>query len=156
MPRTNPYAVTAQFGAVLALSDAPQMMEPALTEQNGADPEMLGLALIEPNVADPETMGPTFIQQKVADPETMGPALTEQNLADPDEGIDAAMDYRIPRDASTDMLRQARRRLHTYIAWLLDEALPGHRSWANDEVQRAVRRLVELEMAERAIRPKLH
>ncbi|MGD1038158.1 MAG: hypothetical protein ABR878_13475 [Roseiarcus sp.] len=126
MPRTNPRPVTAKYGTIVALSDALEMMERALIEQSVTEPEMLGSA------------------------------LTERNVADPDEGIDAAMDYRIPRDASTEMLRQARRCLHAYIAWLLDEALPGHRSWANDEVQRAVRRLVELEMAERAARPRLH
>lgn len=88
--------------------------------------------------------------------ELRGPVLTEQNLADPDEGIDAAMDYWIPPDASRETLRQAQRRLFVHIAWLLDEALPGHPSWARDEMRRAVRRLVELQAASKNSRPKLH
>ncbi len=84
------------------------------------------------------------------------PTLTEKSLADPDTGFDAAMDYCIPRDASPPLLRQAERCLLGYIAWLQDEAMPQHRSWANDEIQRAVRRVVEVRTAAKAARARLH
>jgi len=88
--------------------------------------------------------------------ELMVPALSEDDLADPDRDVDAAMDHRIPRSASAEMLRYAQRCLLKYIAWLYEEALPGYPSWAKDEVNRAVRRLVELRVAARAARPRTH
>ncbi len=88
--------------------------------------------------------------------ELFGRVLTEQNLADPDNGFDAAMDDRVPCDASPEMLRQTERCLFNYLAWLLDEALPRHPSWTEDEVRRAVLRLVKIRAAAKAARPKIH
>ena len=51
------------------------------------------------------------------------------------------------------MLRQAQRCLWKYIAWLYEEAVPRRPSWAPDEINRAVRRLVELQVAVRKVRP---
>ena len=83
------------------------------------------------------------------------PVLTEQHLADPDESFDAAMDYLLPR-GSPETLRQAQRFLLTYIGWLVDEAPAQYPSWAKDELQRAVRRLVEVEAAAKSAVPRLH
>lgn len=89
-------------------------------------------------------------------PDMAEPVLTERHLADPDESIDAAMDCALPPDGDPEILRRAERCLLAYIGWLLDEAPARYPSWAEDELRRAVRRLVELETAaERAI-PKLH
>jgi hypothetical protein len=85
-----------------------------------------------------------------------GPALSEADLADPDRELDAAMDHWIPSTASRETLRQAERRLVNYVAWLQEEASARHPSWAEDEVNRALRRLVELQAAERAARPPMH
>ena len=90
------------------------------------------------------------------DCETSGPLLTEKNLSDPDESADAAMDYRLPRDANPEILCQAQRTLIFYIGWLLDEAPARYPSWAKDELQRGVRRLVEVETAAKTARPGLH
>ena len=87
--------------------------------------------------------------------ERIAPVLSENDLADPDLAIDASMDHRIPGDASADLLRQAQRCLFGYIAWLDKEALPRHPSFATDEINRAVRRLAELEVAAKAARPTL-
>jgi hypothetical protein len=87
--------------------------------------------------------------------ERVDPVLSENDLSDPDLEVDACMDHPIPADAGTDLLRQAQRRLLRYIAWLGEEALPRHPSFARDEINRAVRRLVELELATTA-RPTLH
>jgi hypothetical protein len=84
------------------------------------------------------------------------PVLTEQHLADPEESVDAAMDYALPRDGDAEILRQAQRCLLTYIGWLLDDAPARYPSWAKDELQRAIRRLVEVETAVESARPKLH
>ena len=84
------------------------------------------------------------------------PMLTEQHLADPDESVDAAMDYALPRDGDPGILRQAQRCLLTYIGWLLDDAPARYPSWAKDELQRAIRRLVEVETAVESACPKLH
>lgn len=84
------------------------------------------------------------------------PALTLANLADPDEGVDAAMDYSIPRDGDPEIMREAQRRLLSYIGWLLDDAPARHPSWAEDELQRAVRRLVEVRTAVKRQFPKPH
>ena len=54
------------------------------------------------------------------------------------------------------MLRQAQGRLFKYLAWLFEEASARHPSWAEDEANRAVRRLVELEAAERIARAPIH
>lgn len=86
----------------------------------------------------------------------IGPALSERALADPDLDVDAAMDHWIPTSASHEMLGQAQRCLLKYIAWLYEEALPRHPSWAPDEINRAVRRLVELHAVARKARPTLH
>lgn len=75
------------------------------------------------------------------------PALTEQSLADPEESLHAAMDYALPLDRNPEVLRHAQRCLLTYIGWLVDEAPAQYPSWAKDELQRAVRRLVEVEAA---------
>jgi hypothetical protein len=88
--------------------------------------------------------------------DALEPVLTETGLEDQDTGIDAAMDHRIPRDASPLLLRHARRRLLLYVAWLHDEATPQHRSWADDETGRAIRRLVEVQAAAKTARAKLH
>ena len=79
--------------------------------------------------------------------ETLGPVLTEQDFADPDQGVDAAMDYLLPCNASPEILRQMQRCLLAYIGWLVDDAPARHPSWAKDELQRALRRLVEAEAA---------
>ena len=84
------------------------------------------------------------------------PVLTEQHLADPDVSVDAAMDYALPRDGDPEILRQAQRCLLTYIGWLLDDAPARYPSWAKDELQRAIRRLVEVETAVESACPKLH
>ena len=86
----------------------------------------------------------------------IGPALSENDLADPERGVDAAMDHWIPASASLEMLGQAQRCLFKYLAWLYEEALPRHPSWAPDEINRALRRLVELQVAARSARPRLH
>jgi len=88
--------------------------------------------------------------------EMPGAVLTEQNLADPNQSVDAAMDDRLARDASPEILRQAQRCLLAYIAWILDEALALHPSWAEDELQRALRRLVEVQTAAETACAKLH
>jgi hypothetical protein len=88
--------------------------------------------------------------------ETSWPTLSEQSLADPDESVDAAMDYRLPTDGHPETLRQAQRCLLVYIGWLLDDAWARYPSWAEDELQRALRRLVEVQAATRAVRPRLH
>jgi len=88
--------------------------------------------------------------------ENSGPMLTEQNLADPDESVDAAMDYLLPSGGSPEILRQAQRCLLTYIGWLVDEAPAQYPSWAKDELQRAVRRLVEVEAVAKRACPQLH
>ena len=75
------------------------------------------------------------------------PVLTEQNLSDPDESFDAAMDYLFPQDGNAEIMRQAQRCLLTYIDWLVDEAPARYPSWAKDELQRAVRRLIEVDAA---------
>jgi hypothetical protein len=36
--------------------------------------------------------------------ETLGPVITEQDFADADQGVDAAMDYLLPRNAGPDIL----------------------------------------------------
>jgi hypothetical protein len=87
--------------------------------------------------------------------EQADPALSENDFADPDLEVDASMDHRIPGGASAEMLRQAQRCLFRYIAWLDKEALPRHPSFAKDEINRAVRRLAELEIAAKAARPTL-
>ena len=84
------------------------------------------------------------------------PVLTEISLEDPKSDIDAAMDHRIARDASPLLLRKAQRCLLLYIAWLHDEVAPQHRSWAEDETRRAVRRLVEVQAAAKTARAKPH
>ena len=86
----------------------------------------------------------------------IGPALSENDLADPDQDVDAAMDHWIPSSAGLEMLGQAQRCLFKYVAWLYEEALPRHPSWAPDEINRALRRLVELQVAARSARPRLH
>ena len=86
----------------------------------------------------------------------IGPAMSEKALADPDLDVDAAMDQWIPSSASPEMLRQAQRCLWKYVAWLYEEALPLCPSWAPDEINRAVGRLVELQVAARKARPTLH
>ena len=86
----------------------------------------------------------------------IGPALSENDLADPDRDVDAAMDHWIPSSPDPEMLGQAQRCLFKYVAWLYEEALPRHPSWAPDEINRAVRRLVELQVAIRKARPTLH
>jgi hypothetical protein len=86
----------------------------------------------------------------------MDPPLSENALGDPNLDVDAAMDHWIPSCASHEMLCQAQRCLLKYVAWLYEEALPSHPSWAPDEINRAVRRLVELRVAARKARPTLH
>ena len=88
--------------------------------------------------------------------ESLGPVLTELNLADPEESVHAAMDYLLPCDVSSEVLRQAQRHLLSYIGWLLDDAPARYPSWSKDELCRAVRRLVELETATETARPPLH
>jgi hypothetical protein len=88
--------------------------------------------------------------------ENSAPVLTEQNLADPDESVDAAMDYRLPSRGSPEILRQAQRCLLLYIGWLVDEAPAQYPSWAKDELQRAMRRLVEVEAVAESACPHLH
>jgi hypothetical protein len=92
----------------------------------------------------------------VRDMPELEPVLTEQHLADPDESVDAAMDYALPRDGDPEILRQAQRCLLSYIGWLLDDAPARYPSWAKDELQRAIRRLVEVETAVESACPKLH
>jgi len=62
--------------------------------------------------------------------------LSENDLADPDRDVDAAMDHWIPSSAGLEMLGQAQRCLFKYVAWLYEEALPRHPSWAPDEINR--------------------
>jgi hypothetical protein len=81
--------------------------------------------------------------------------MSEKALADPDLDVDAAIQW-IPSSASHEMLGQAQRCLLKYVAWLYEEALPRHPSWAADEINRAVRRLVELQVVARNARPTLH
>jgi len=90
------------------------------------------------------------------DCEMPGPALTEQDLVDPDESVNAAMDYELPRDGSPEILRQTQRCLLIYIGWLVDEAPAQYPSWAKDELQRAMRRLVEVQTAAKSACPRLH
>ena len=85
-----------------------------------------------------------------------GPALSEQNLADPDKSVDAAMDDLLPHDVSPEILRLAQRCLLAYIGWLVDDAPARHPSWAEDELQRALRRLVEVQAAAKTACAKLH
>ena len=61
-----------------------------------------------------------------------------------------------PRDVSPEILRQAQRCLLAYIGWLVDDAPARHPSWAEDELQRALRRLVEVQAAAKTARAKLH
>jgi hypothetical protein len=82
--------------------------------------------------------------------------MSEKALADPDLDVDAAMDHWIPSGARPEMLRQAQRCLWKYVAWLYEEALPSRPSWAPDEINRAVRRLVELQGVVGKARPTLH
>ena len=93
--------------------------------------------------------------QDMAEP-MLEPMLTEKHLADPDESVDAAMDYPLPLDGDPETLHQAQRCLLTYIGWLLDDAPARYPSWAEDELQRAIRRLVEMETAAQGACPKLH
>ncbi len=88
--------------------------------------------------------------------EHVDPVLSENDLMDPNLEVDACMDHRIPADASAVLLYEAQRRLLRYIAWLGAEASPRHPSFAQDEINRAVRRLVELELAAKTARPTLH
>src|ERR1700688_3355548 len=85
----------------------------------------------------------------------MAPRLSENAIADPNLDVDAAMDHWIPSCASHEMLAQAQRCLLKYVACLYEEALPSHPSWAPDEINRAVRRLVELRVAAKKARPTL-
>ena len=85
-----------------------------------------------------------------------GPALSENDLADPDRDVDAVMDHWIPSSAGPEMLGRAERCLFVYVAWLYEEALPRHPSWAPDEINRALRRLVELRVAARFACLTLH
>jgi len=84
------------------------------------------------------------------------PALTEEDLADPEESVNAAMDHELPRDGSPEILSQTQRCLLMYIGWLVDEAPARYPSWAKDELQRAVRRLVEVQTAAKRACPRLH
>jgi hypothetical protein len=86
----------------------------------------------------------------------IGPELSENDLANPDRDVDAAMDHWIPSTASLEMLGQAQRCLFKYVAWLYEEASPRHPSWTPDEINRALKRLVELQIAARSTRPTLH
>ena len=79
--------------------------------------------------------------------EQIAPVLSENDLADPDLEIDASMDHRIPGNASADLLP---RRSGVY-----SEHCPRHPSFAKDEINRAVRRLAELEVAAKAARQTL-
>ena len=88
--------------------------------------------------------------------ETLEPVLTEQDFADADQSVDAAMDHLLPRNASPEILRQTQRHLLSYIGWLLDDAPARYRSWAKDELRRAMRRLVEVQTAAKAACPSLH
>ncbi len=88
--------------------------------------------------------------------DAVAPVLSARELGDPEKSVDAAMDHRLPRDASPELLRQAKRCLLEYIGWLLKEARVSHPSWAKDEVQRVVRRLVEVQAAAKGAQPKLH
>ena len=88
--------------------------------------------------------------------ETLEPMLTEQDFADADQSVDAAMDNLLPRNASPEILRQAQRCLLAYIGWLVDDAPARHPSWAEDELQRALRRLVEVQAAAKTACAKLH
>jgi hypothetical protein len=88
--------------------------------------------------------------------ETPEPVLTEQDLADPGQSVDAAMDYVLPPDGNPEILSHAERCLVAYIGWLLDDAPARYPSWAKDELQRALRRLVEVERAAKTARPKLN
>ena len=85
-----------------------------------------------------------------------GSLVNEENLADPDTSIDAAMDYALPRDGTPEIFRQTQRRILAYIGWLLDHARERHPSWAEDELQRAMTRMVEVQTAAEHARPKLH
>lgn len=85
-----------------------------------------------------------------------GPVLSEADLEDPACGVDAAMDHLIPIGASPEMLRQAQGRLFKYLAWLFKEVSARHPSGAEDGANRAVRRLVELEAAERIARAPIN
>ena len=82
--------------------------------------------------------------------------VTEENLADPDTSIDAAMDYTLPHDGNPEIFRQTQSRILAYIGWLLDDVRARYPSWAEDELQRAMTRLVEVQMAAEHPRPKLH
>ena len=84
------------------------------------------------------------------------PALTAEDLADPEESVNAAMDHELPRDGSPEILRQTQRCLLIYIGWLVDEAPAQYPSWAKDELQRAMRRLVEVQTAAKSacLRPR--
>jgi hypothetical protein len=81
------------------------------------------------------------------------PAL---DLADPDESVNAAMDHELPHDGSPEILRQTQRCLLMYTGWLVDEAPAQYPSWAKDELQRAMRRLVEVQTAAKRACPRLH
>jgi hypothetical protein len=82
--------------------------------------------------------------------------VTEQNLADPDTSIDAAMDYALPHDGNPGIFRQTQSRILAYMGWLLDEVRARYPSWAEDELQRAMTRLVEVQAAAECACPKLH
>ena len=73
--------------------------------------------------------------------------VTEENLADPDTSIDAAMDYALPHDGNPEIFRQTQSCILAYIGWLLDEVRARYPSWAENELQRAMTRLVEVQTA---------
>jgi hypothetical protein len=83
----------------------------------------------------------------------MRPALEESMLRNPRKAREAVMDYKIPEDASPDLLRQAARCVLEYIGSVLDER-PAR--WTTAELARAVRRLVEFEARLKVARPKPH
>ncbi|MGD0640533.1 MAG: hypothetical protein ABSC22_07280 [Roseiarcus sp.] len=87
---------------------------------------------------------------------TSEPTMTDQGLQDPAIACDVAMDYKIPPNARVETLALAQRCLVAYLAWLHDEALPRHPFWAKTEIYRAVKRLVQLQMAAEAAQPTLH
>ncbi len=58
-------------------------------------------------------------------------------------------------DIDANVERQRQQYAGRYVAWLDKEALPRHPSFAKDEINRAVRRLAELEVAAKAARQTL-
>ncbi|MGO4872046.1 MAG: hypothetical protein ACLPGW_15805 [Roseiarcus sp.] len=87
---------------------------------------------------------------------TPEPVMTDAGLQDPAIACDVAMDCKIPHNARVETLVLAQRCLVAYLAWLHDEAMPRHTFWAKTEVYRAVKRLVQLQMAAEAAQPTLH